>query len=154
MTLPRMDRSRWLLLLTLLSAAIGAAIGAAVGIAYPADAEEPSMQQPAGENRKNGRVLTDAQSDAVLQSVRACWHAPMGGVPATANVTLLIIVDEQNTVLDATVVPEDVDRVDTPELRGFAVAALRAATDPACAHLPLPKAALARPWLFRLHFTA
>src|SRR5579875_2920149 len=122
------------------------AFGAAASHAH----EAPPPAKPAD---KNERVLSDAQREAVLRQVRGCWHAPQGKPAADASVTLLVIIAASGEVLDATVVPEDQDRVDTPALRPFARSALQAVTDPHCAQLDIPNGNLGRAWLFRLPFT-
>ena len=119
-------------------------------LAARAEAEEAA---PHTAPSKNERALTDAQREAVLNKVRSCWHAPAGETPPGLAVTLLVIVNEESTVLDATIVPEDQDRMDTPAMRAFARSALAAITDPRCARLDMPNGNLGRPWLFRLRFT-
>lgn len=63
------------------------------------------------------------------------------------------MVTGDDVVMDATVVPEDVARVDTPTMRGYALAALHAVTDPRCSHLAMTSGRLVKPWLFRLRFS-
>lgn len=126
---------------------------AAAALALLAVRAEAHDAAPARSPSKNERALTDAQREAVLAKVRTCWHAPAGEMPPGTAVTLLVIVDEESTVLDATIVPEEQDGLDTPAKRGFARSALAAITDRRCTHLDMPNGNLGRPWLFRLRFT-
>ncbi len=101
---------------------------------------------------KSVRVLTEAQRDAVQKEVHACWHLP-AGAEVSGPISLLVVVDEANKAVDATIAAEDADRVDTPALRPYARSVLAAVVDPDCAHLSIPDGNLGRPWLFRFPFT-
>jgi hypothetical protein len=118
--------------------------------AAPAQAHEAA---PAGPSKLKGeRPLSDEQRAAVMKELHACWVAP-AKMPPDADLTLLVVMSDSNRVMDATIAPEDQDRADTPEMRGFARSALNAATDRRCSQLDIPNGSTGRDWLFRLHFT-
>jgi hypothetical protein len=122
-------------------------------LAAGAAAAQAHEAVPTGPSKLKGeRPLTDEQRAAVIRELHTCWVAPKK-MPEDADLTLLVVMSDSNRVLDATIAPEDQDRADTPAMRGFALSALRAATDRRCSQLDIPNGSTGRDWLFRLRFT-
>jgi hypothetical protein len=95
-----------------------------------------------------------AQRGAIGDYVRRCWSTDPGRLDLDRMEVLIIVTtDNSGVVRRATAAPEDDERVNAePQLRLFAMRAIRAVMDPNCANLPLPQTLLGQPRTITFRF--
>jgi hypothetical protein len=98
--------------------------------------------------------LTEADRSAIGSHVRPCFQIDAGAPGlSTFSVDLIVITDAQGTVHEASVAPQDDDKMSDPLFAAFAQRAINAVMDVTCATLPLPQSMLGQNQTLLFNFT-
>jgi outer membrane biosynthesis protein TonB len=105
-------------------------------------------------NSTANSMLSGADRNAIASHVRPCWSVD-AGAPGLAgfSVMLLVTTDPSGTVRQASVAPQDQDKMSDPYFAAYANRAVNAVMNYQCATLPLPSYMLGKNQTFLFHFT-
>ncbi|CAH2606379.1 conserved protein of unknown function (plasmid) [Rhodovastum atsumiense] len=97
--------------------------------------------------------LSSSQLSAIGERIRECWSKDAGALDLEKmQAKLLVTVGADGVAREAMIAPEDRGRLNDPRFRVFAERAVRAALNPRCATLPIPKGLIGSVGIVRVTF--